>query len=120
MQITEFRSRIRNVAQQLEQQNQELLLVTPGADLRYLTGYDALPLERLTCLAINQAGKAWLIVPTLEKPSAIAHHIEDLEIELIDWNESENPYKTLAKHVGSAQKILVNNLMWVEKAWHLQ
>ncbi|HVE99394.1 MAG TPA: aminopeptidase P family N-terminal domain-containing protein, partial [Mycobacteriales bacterium] len=24
----------------------DALLVTPGADLRYLTGYDALPLER--------------------------------------------------------------------------
>ena len=31
------------------------LLLTPGPDLRYLTGYDAHQLERLTCLAIPAA-----------------------------------------------------------------
>ena len=30
----------------------DALLVTPGPDLRWLTGYDALPLERLTCLVV--------------------------------------------------------------------
>ena len=32
------------------------LLLTPGPDLRYLTGYDAHQLERLTCLAVPAAG----------------------------------------------------------------
>ena len=31
----------------------DAVLVTPGASLRYLTGYDALPLERLTCLILS-------------------------------------------------------------------
>ena len=31
----------------------DALLVTPGPNLRYLTGYDAIPLERLTCLVIR-------------------------------------------------------------------
>lgn len=120
MQKIEFVNRIKTVSQRLAENNQDLLLITPGADLRYLTGYDALPLERLTCLAIHQSGKAWLIVPTLEKPSAIAHQIEELNIELIDWDETVNPYKTLANRVGKVNRVLVNNLMWVEKAWHLQ
>ena len=30
----------------------DALLVTPGPDLRWLTGYEALPLERLTCLVL--------------------------------------------------------------------
>ncbi len=30
----------------------DALLLTPGPDLRYLTGYDTHQLERLTCLAV--------------------------------------------------------------------
>ena len=37
------------------------LLLTPGPDLRYLTGYDAMPTERLTCLAVasRRVGCSW-------------------------------------------------------------
>ena len=116
----DFQDRISQVSSRLASSGQELLLVTPGADLRYLTGYDALPLERLTCLAVTAEGKSWMIVPELEKPSAIAHHIPEKGIELLSWNETQNPYVVLAKEVGLKSKVLVNNLMWVEKAWHLQ
>ena len=36
----------------------DALLLTPGADLRYLTGYDAHPLERLTCLVLPAERRA--------------------------------------------------------------
>lgn len=116
----EYRNRIKAVSEQLEKADQDLILVAPGADLRYLTGYDALPLERLTCLAINSKGQSWMIVPTLEKPSAIAHHIPELEIELLDWSETQDPYQLFSRAVGAHSRITVNNLMWVEKAWKLQ
>src|SRR5437879_1423897 len=44
----------------------DALFLTPGADLRYLTGYDALPLERLTCLVLPARGDPVLVVPRLE------------------------------------------------------
>ena len=43
----------------------DALLVGPGADLRYLTGYHALPLERLTLLVARADGRHSLIVPQL-------------------------------------------------------
>lgn len=123
MQKDEYRNRIAKVAKHLDSSNQDLLLVTPGADLRYLIGYDAHPLERLTCLAIHRSGVTWLVVPTLERPSAVAHGIEDLGIHLVDWQETKNPYEILTKEikskVGKNKKILVNNLMWVENAFKL-
>lgn len=115
-----FNERIAKVAKSLTDSGNDFLFVTPGADLTYLTGYKALPLERLTCLAINHQGQAWMIVPTLERPSAIAHKVADYGIELIDWNETENPYQKFAAAIGTVEQPLVNNLMWVEKAWHLQ
>lgn len=120
MNAAEFKNRIARIVESLQTKDQDLLLVTPGADLRYLTGYDALPLERLTCLAVSKSGKSWMIVPTLEEPSARAHGVPALDIELLTWNETQDPYQLLARQVGPQNKVLVNNLMWVEKAWYLQ
>src|SRR6187401_2775621 len=47
----------------------DALLVTPGPDLRWLTGYDALPLERLTCLVLPAAADPFLVAPGLEVPA---------------------------------------------------
>ena len=74
----------------------DALLVTPGPDLRYLTGYDALPLERLTCLAIPAAGPPFLVVPRLELPAAQASPAGDLGLEIIGWDETDDPYALVA------------------------
>ena len=60
----------------------DAVLVTPGADLRYLTGYDALPLERLTCLLLRASGDPVLVVPTLERPAAEASPAGAMGIEI--------------------------------------
>lgn len=114
------KERIAKVATRLAGTEHDVIFVTPGADLRYLTGYDALPLERLTCLAVRSTGEAWMIVPTLERPSALAHGVSDIGIKLLDWQETQNPYSLLLSAVGQHQRPLVNNLMWVEKAFGIQ
>jgi Xaa-Pro aminopeptidase len=44
--------RLRAVAGAVRGKGIGALLLTPGPDLRYVTGYDAKQLERLTCLVI--------------------------------------------------------------------
>ena len=46
----------------------DLLVLTPGSDLRYLTGYNAHAMERLTALAVPREGEPFLVVPRLEAP----------------------------------------------------
>ena len=46
----------------------DVLLLSVGPDLPYLTGYEAMPLERLTMLVLPRAGDARLVVPRLEAP----------------------------------------------------
>ncbi len=46
----------------------DALLLSHGADLPWLTGYRAMPLERLTVLVLPREGEAVLIVPGLEAP----------------------------------------------------
>ena len=46
----------------------DALLLSLGADLPWLTGYEAMPLERLTMLVLPADGDATLVVPELEAP----------------------------------------------------
>jgi Xaa-Pro aminopeptidase len=86
------------------------LLLTPGPDLRYLTGYDAHQLERLTCLVVPAAGTAggtaaaalpFLVVPRLELPAAQASPAGGLGLEIIPWDETDDPYALVAERLGA-------------------
>ncbi|MGY0235114.1 M24 family metallopeptidase [Longispora urticae] len=96
----------------------DALLVSPGPDLRYLTGYEALPLERLTCLVLPAEGEAFLVVPRLEKPAAEASPVGGLGVEIVGWAETEDPYALVAarlpKGVG---RVAVDDHMWAEKVF---
>ncbi len=70
----------------------DALLLTPGPDLRYVIGYDANALERLTCLAVPAASDPFLVVPRLELPAAQASPAGRLGLEMMAWEETDNPY----------------------------
>ncbi|MFB7334501.1 M24 family metallopeptidase [Streptomyces adustus] len=94
----------------------DALLISPGADLRYLTGYDALPLERLTCLVLPVGGDPFLLVPALEKPAAQASPAGGLGIEITGWDETDDPYALVAARLpAGTARVGVDNHMWAEK-----
>jgi Xaa-Pro aminopeptidase len=98
------------------------LLLTPGPDLRYLTGYDAHQLERLTCLVVPAAGPAggtaaaarpFLVVPRLELPAAQASPAGGLGLEIIPWDETDDPYALVAERLGAGQgPVGLSDRMW--------
>jgi Xaa-Pro aminopeptidase len=77
----------------------DALLLTPGPDLRYVVGYDAHALERLTCLVIPVGTDPFLVVPRLELPAAQASPAGRLGIEMIPWDETDDPYALVAKRL---------------------
>jgi Xaa-Pro aminopeptidase len=94
----------------------DALIVTPGADLHYLTGYEAHPLERLTCLLLPVHGDPVLISPQLEVPAAYASPAGRLGIEIAGWEETQNPYEfAVARMPRGLDVIGVDNQMWAEK-----
>ena len=94
----------------------DALLISPGPDLRYLTGYEALPLERLTCLVAPADGDPFLVVPLLEKPAAEASPVGGLGLEIMGWRETEDPYALLAARLPSGmRRVGLDNHMWAEK-----
>jgi Xaa-Pro aminopeptidase len=94
----------------------DALLVSPGADLRYLTGYQALPLERLTCLVVPAGADPFLMVPALERPAALASPAGRLGLEITGFAETDDAYAEIARRLpAGARRFAVDNHMWAEK-----
>jgi Xaa-Pro aminopeptidase len=88
------------------------LLLTPGPDLRYVTGYDAQQLERLTCLAVPANGDPFLVVPRLELPAAQASPAGRFGLEMIPWDETDDPYALVAGRLGLVSSVGLADRMW--------
>jgi Xaa-Pro aminopeptidase len=88
------------------------LLLTPGPDLRYVTGYDAQQLERLTCLALPADEDPFLVVPRLELPAAQASPAGAFGLEMIPWDETEDPYQLVARRLGPVSSVGLADRMW--------
>jgi Xaa-Pro aminopeptidase len=94
----------------------DALIVTPGADLRYLTGYVALPLERLTCLVLPAHGDPTLVVPALERQAAVA---SGTEITIATWDETDDPFALVAELVGDVATVGLDDHMWASRVFAL-
>ena len=92
----------------------DALILSPGADLRYMTGYVALPLERLTCLVLPAAGDPRLVVPRLEQPVAEASPAGDL-VEIVSHEETDDAYALVADILGPVGRLGLANRMWAEQ-----
>jgi Xaa-Pro aminopeptidase len=94
----------------------DALLVSPGADLRYLTGYQALPLERLTCLVVPAEGEPFLVAPALEVAAAQASPAGGLGLEIAGFAETDDAYALIARRLpAGVRRFAVDNHMWAEK-----
>ena len=77
----------------------DALLLSIGADLPWLTGYQAMPLERLTMLVLPAEGDATLVVPRLEAPRVTPR--PEL-FDILAWDEVDDPIALVADLVGPA------------------
>jgi Xaa-Pro aminopeptidase len=93
--------RLARARKQLAERGVDALLLGPSADLRYLTGYQAPPLERMTLLVLPAAGDARLVVPALEAPLA-RDHLGGLDLEVTAWQETDDPVALVRAALGAA------------------
>jgi Xaa-Pro aminopeptidase len=87
----------------------DVLLLSLGADLPWLTGYEAMPLERLTMLVLPAEGEATLVVPRLEAPRV--EERPDL-FAIRPWGETDDPIAIVAGLVGSASRLAISDRCW--------
>jgi Xaa-Pro aminopeptidase len=82
----------------------DAVLLSIGADLPYLTGYEAMDSERPTVLVIRDSGLPVLVIPLLEAPRA-----DGAEVEIAAWAETDDPYRLMAGAIGAAKVIAVGD-----------
>jgi len=117
----DYTERITRAQVHLQELGIDLMLVTPSADLRYLIGYNAIPLERITALAISPHKAPFLVVPRLEISTAKASPFGELGWEVRGWGENDNPYELIRTSAGFDRgKIAVDNHMWAERVLKIQ
>ncbi|SCF10275.1 Xaa-Pro aminopeptidase [Micromonospora viridifaciens] len=99
----------------------DALLLTPGSDLRYLTGYDAHEGERLTCLVLPAEGEPTLIVPVLERPGAEASPAPAAGVRIVDHADGTDPYPLVrAALPGAVAAVGLADRMWAEQVLALR
>lgn len=110
-------TRIDRARAEADRHDIDLMLVTPGADLRYLTGYPALALERLTCLLVPRDGEPRLVVPRLERSAAEAAGVT---VDIVTWDETDDPVALVADLAGDVRTVAVDDHMWASRVFALQ
>ena len=99
----------------------DALLVGVGPDLRYLTGYRAMPLERLTMLVLSSQGAA-IVVPRLERAAAEAGVAGPVEI--LTFDEGADPYAAVVGRIdtghGRPANVAVSDTLWASHLLGIQ
>jgi Xaa-Pro aminopeptidase len=96
---TPYADRLRRTQVEMARQGIDLLVVGASADLRYLIGYDGHESERMSVLVLPRDGAPHYVVPGLEAP--LLHEQRDL-LEIVPWEETEDPAAKVAAVAGSA------------------
>ena len=104
-----YASRISRVREEMRRRSIDATLLSIGHDLPYLTGYYAMPLERLTMLVVTHESVAALVVPRLEAPRVTPF---DDVFRIVPWGETENPVSIVAKLLVGVKTIAVGDQMW--------
>lgn len=87
----------------------DVMLLSVGSDLPYLTGYTAMPLERLTMLVVPRDGDATLVIPRLEAPRVAE---QPGVFDLLPWDETADPVALVAGLVPRPGTAAVGDTMW--------
>jgi Xaa-Pro aminopeptidase len=115
--------RIRRAGDVAAEQDVDLMLVTPGTDLRYLLDADGASHERLTCLVLPAAGHRAppaLVVPRLEAPGWAHLPLDELGVEVVTWNDGEDPYLLVSDLAGGPTRVAVADSMPAVHVFGLQ
>ncbi|HJX06502.1 MAG TPA: Xaa-Pro peptidase family protein [Actinomycetota bacterium] len=115
----DHRGRLRDAASRLADAGGTAVVIAPSPDLRYLIGYEPMPLERPTVLVVTVDGAPALIVPALELPLAQQAPAADA-VELVGWRDDEDPYATIASRIAGGGTVFVGERIWGSHVLALQ
>jgi len=101
-----YAARIASARREMRAHGVDCMLLSVGSDLPYLTGYSAMPLERLTMFVVTEHD-ATLVVPGLEAPR-VARGPFDVE----PWGETEDPIELVTRLAGRPTIAAIGDQTW--------
>ncbi|MCU1429140.1 MAG: putative dipeptidase [Actinomycetia bacterium] len=104
-----YPERIERARARMENMGVDVLLLSVGADLPYFTGYEAMPLERLTMFVLPRTGEAKLVVPRLEAPRVVAQ--PDV-FEIVTWDETDDPIALVTRLADRPAVAAIGDHTW--------
>ncbi len=110
----DFAGRIERARARLGAQGLDGLLLSLGSDLPYLTGYEAMPLERLTMYVLT-LDESVLLVPALE-----AARVGPGPFDLQAWQETDDPIGIVSSIVTGAGRLGIGDQTWASFLLRLQ
>ena len=112
----DFAARMRRVVSTAAEKGLAGVIVTPGPDLVWLTGYQPTAItERLTMLVLSADNEPTLLVPILERPDAEAAEGAG-SVSLVDWPDGTDPYEVASPLLRSDGEFGISDSAW---AMHL-
>lgn len=102
--------RLDAVRHRMDELDVDALMLSLGADMPWLTGYVAMPLERLTVFVLTREGDAVMVVPELEAP-----RVPDTGglFEVRPWSELEDPVSIACRIVPKADaRVGISDRAW--------
>ncbi len=116
----DYTRRMERAAEQAGAKGLTGVLVAPGPDLLYFTGYEPIAItERITMLVLQASSEPAMIVPVLERPDAEASPGAGA-LSLSDWSDGSDPYAATAKLLDPRGKYAISDSAWAMHVLGLQ
>jgi Xaa-Pro aminopeptidase len=119
--VTVLADRVARTRDRMAALDVDALLLSVGPDLPWLTGYTAMPLERLTMLVLPREGDATLLVARLEAPRVV----ERPDVFTVHpWDETDDPIALaaglLGGGTGAGARLAIGDHTWARFVLDLQ
>ncbi len=112
----DYAARMRRVVTDATRSGLQGILITPGPELVWLTGYQPTAItERLTLLVLRDDQEPTLLVPTLERPDVEAA-VGAPSLSIVDWADGEDPFAEAGTYLDEGATMAISDSAW---AMHL-
>lgn len=116
----DYASRMARVVNQAVEVGLDGVVVAPGPDLVWLTGYQPTAItERLTMLVLAPRATPTLLVPVLERPDAEAAAGAPA-LEMVDWTDGTDPYAAASAILRAEGSYGISDAAWATHLLGLQ
>ncbi len=101
-----FAGRLSSLSALADQTGADVVIISPGADLRYFAGHSVSSHERLTALVVPADGRPQMLVPALERLGWAGSPVETIGVPFTTWTDGADPYGALAALLPPAAGVL--------------